>query len=124
MQGILEATGAIDRHFAPAFTKALRAAIDATDQPAVFVDCAGVTFMDRTAFRAFADAHRYASERGPLLVICNLRPEHARAMRRCDKRHQLSIQTIARGLAAGAFHAAGPFSGESASSAIRPFMRP
>jgi anti-anti-sigma factor len=91
MVGICEAGREIDLCTAPAFAAAMRAEIDWADNRAVFIDCAGIIFMDSAAFHALVDAHRYAIEHGHLLVIRNLRPNCARAMRMCDRKDELTI---------------------------------
>jgi anti-anti-sigma factor len=91
MVGICEASREIDLCTSPAFAALMLTQIDWADNRAVFVDCSDITFMDSSAFHVLVDAHRYAIEHGHLLIIRNLSPNCAWAIRLCDWSHELTI---------------------------------
>ncbi len=94
-QQVLEesnALGDIDRTTAPAFTVALRDAIDNSDAPIVSVDCSTVTFMNSAGYHALVDATRYAARHGHALVIRDPSSSCAMLIRLCDKERELRVQ--------------------------------
>jgi len=94
MQRVCEpTTRAINLVTAPAFAAAMRAEIDWANSQAVFIDCAAITSMDRSAVHALVYAHRYAIDHGHLLVIRNLHWNCARTIRRRDCYNELRIES-------------------------------
>jgi anti-anti-sigma factor len=81
----------VDVANAPAFLAAMCEMIDWADNRAVVIDCAGITFMDSSAFHALVSAHSYAVERDRMLVISGLRSLCARVIRICDVQHVLTL---------------------------------
>jgi anti-anti-sigma regulatory factor len=93
MPGICGASIEVDLFAAPAFAAAMRAEIDWADSRVVFIDCSAITSMDTGAVHALVYAHRYALDHGHLLVVRNLQWNCVRAVRCCDWRHELRIET-------------------------------
>lgn len=92
MFGTCEPPGEVDVASAPAFVASMRAAIDAAEHAAVFIDCSAVTFMDSAAFHALVDASTYAANRGHHVVIRGLPWHAARMLRMCDFYDELAIE--------------------------------
>ena len=94
MQQVCEpTTRKINLLTAPAFAAAMRAEIDWAEDKAVFIDCAAITSMDRSAVHALIYGHRYAIDHGHLLIIRNLHWNCARSIRRGDLHNELRIET-------------------------------
>ena len=92
MLGICIARGDIDRATAPDFSAALRGAIDASDEPAVSVDCSSVTFMDSAGYHAIVDATEYAARCGHTLVIRDPALSCEMLIRLCDIDGELLVE--------------------------------
>ncbi len=86
-----EALREIDLATAPGFLAAIREMIDRAGSRAVVIDCAGITFMDSSAYHALREAHDYAIEHGRQLVIRGLAEHCARVISICDQSNALTI---------------------------------
>ena len=94
MQGTGTATVEIDVATAQPFIVATRAAIDGSSDRAVVVDCAGITFMDSSAFHALVGLTEHAARRGQALIVGSVRPQCARVLEFCNTDDELTIERL------------------------------
>lgn len=92
MQGARSAIVEFDVATSPAFITATIAAIDASSDHTVVVDCAAVDFMDSAAYYAMVALTKYAATRGHPLVVGNVQPQCAWVLNFCDTDHELTIE--------------------------------
>lgn len=95
MQGARAAVVELDVATSPAFITATLAAIDASSDHTIVVDCSAVTFMDSSAFYAMVALTKYAASRGHRLVVGKVQRQCAWVLNFCNTDREITIEAAA-----------------------------